>query len=125
MGFTEAVRSVLMKYVTFEGRARRSEYWWWVLFLVIVYAVTVALDAALGSAAFTAVAALALFLPTLAVGARRLHDVGMSGWWLLLDLVPFGALVLLVFALQDSRPGTNRFGPSPKDPPAVTSSWGA
>lgn len=58
---------------------------------------------------------LALFIPSLAVAVRRLHDIGRSGWWLLIGLIPLvGAFVLLVFAVQDSQPGSNAYGPNPK-----------
>lgn len=122
MSFTAAVRSVLSKYVDFSGRARRSEYWWFALFSVLVGIVTFALDAALGtdfegssSGLITVIANLALFLPSLAVAVRRLHDTDRSGWWLLIALIPIiGAIVLLVFFVQDGTAGQNRFGPSPK-----------
>ncbi|MDN5934039.1 MAG: DUF805 domain-containing protein [Pseudonocardia sp.] len=116
------MRTVLSKYATFSGRARRSEYWWWYLFFVLVLTGTTAMDAAIGSEPLpgstsgwvTTLAALALMLPHLAVGARRLHDIGRSGWWLLLVLVPVvGVVALLVMAVLDSRPD-NRYGPSPK-----------
>lgn len=124
MSFTTAIRSVFSQYVGFGGRARRAEYWWFVLFSVIVSIVTWILDAALGtdfdgsvtsSGLFRLIANLALALPTLAVGVRRLHDTDRSGWWLLIALIPLiGAIVLLVFFVQDGTPGPNRFGPSPK-----------
>jgi uncharacterized membrane protein YhaH (DUF805 family) len=59
---------------------------------------------------------LASFIPSIALGVRRLHDIGYSGWWLLIGFVPFvGGILLLVFALMDSQPGTNRYGPNPKE----------
>jgi uncharacterized membrane protein YhaH (DUF805 family) len=124
MSFTAAVRSVLSKYVEFGGRARRAEYWWFVLFSVLVGIVTSILDIALGtdfegsvtsSGLFSLIANLALFLPSLAVAVRRLHDLDRSGWWILIGLIPLiGVIVLLVFFVQDGTPGPNRFGPSPK-----------
>lgn len=126
MSFTAAVRSVLSQYVQFGGRARRSEYWWFVLFSILVGIVAAILDVALGtdssSSAWSAglvgtLVNLALLLPSLAVGVRRLHDTNRSGWWLLIALIPLvGAIVLIVFFVQDSTPGPNRFGPSPKEP---------
>jgi len=116
MSFADAVRSVLTKYVTFTGRARRSEFWWFGLFALIVYVVAAIIDAAAGISVFTIIVALALFLPSLAVTVRRLHDTGRSGWWILIGLIPLvGGLVLLVFECQDSQPGSNNYGPSPKD----------
>jgi uncharacterized membrane protein YhaH (DUF805 family) len=128
MSFGTAVRTVLSKYATFSGRARRSEYWWWYLFFVLVLTATTAIDAGIGSEPLpgstsgwvTTLAALALMLPHVAVGARRLHDIGRSGWWLLLVLVPVvGVVALLVMAVLDSRPD-NSYGPSPKAAPATT-----
>ncbi len=132
MSPVQAVRTVLRKYAVFSGRARRSEYWWFVLFNVIVSVVAVALDAVLfgtgeatstsSAAAFTAnpgpvsiVVGLALLLPGLGVAVRRLHDTNRRGWWLLLGLVPLvGPIVLIVFYALDSTAGDNRFGPNPK-----------
>jgi uncharacterized membrane protein YhaH (DUF805 family) len=124
MTFIAAVRSVLSQYVEFGGRARRAEYWWFVLFTVLVGVVTSILDLALGtefegsiasSGLFSLIANLALLLPSLAVAVRRLHDTDRSGWWILIALIPLiGAIVLLVFFVQDGTPGPNRFGPSPK-----------
>jgi uncharacterized membrane protein YhaH (DUF805 family) len=124
MSFTAAVRSVLSQYAGFDGRARRAEYWWYFLFLFLVGIVTSVLDIALGTEFDVAVGAnglvslianLALLLPSLAVAVRRLHDTDRSGWWILIGLFPLvGAIVLLVFFVQDGTPGANRFGPSPK-----------
>jgi uncharacterized membrane protein YhaH (DUF805 family) len=115
MSFADAVRSVLSKYVTFSGRARRSEFWWFALFSIIVSIVGAAIDAIIGSSIVGFLLALALLLPSLAVTVRRLHDTGRSGWWILIALVPLiGAIVLLVFECQDSQPGTNSYGASPK-----------
>jgi uncharacterized membrane protein YhaH (DUF805 family) len=124
MSFVTAVRSVLSKYVEFGGRARRAEYWWFVLFSILVGIVASILDMALGmdfegsvmsGGLFNLIANLALLLPSLAVAVRRLHDTDRSGWWILIVLIPLiGAIVLLVFFVQDGTPGPNRFGPSPK-----------
>ena len=115
MGMGEAVSSVLSKYATFSGRARRSEYWWFYLAFILVYVVAAIIDTVGGVPIATPIVFVAALIPTLAVGVRRLHDVGQSGWWLLIGLIPMvGAIVLLVFACQDSQPGPNRWGPSPK-----------
>jgi len=118
MGFGDAVRSVLTQYATFSGRARRAEYWWFVLASFFAALAARLIDVAIGVSLLQWVVTLGLLLPTLAVGVRRLHDTGRSGWWMLLALVPFGGIVVLVFACLDSQPGTNRFGPSPKYPSA-------
>ncbi|HST49278.1 DUF805 domain-containing protein [Jatrophihabitans sp.] len=129
MSFADAVRSVLSKYVVFSGRARRSEFWWFALFAGILYIVAGIIDAALGNQVLGLLVGLALLLPSLAVTVRRLHDTGRSGWWILIGLVPFlGAIVLLVFEVQDSQPGTNDYGPSPKAvgaDPAYPASYGS
>ncbi|MFI6254892.1 DUF805 domain-containing protein [Micromonospora zamorensis] len=122
MSFIAAVKSVFSQYVGFTGRARRSEYWWFVLFTVIVSIVAAILDSALGltfengtTGFIGLVVNLALLLPTLAVAVRRLHDTDRTGWWVLIGLVPLvGAIVLIVFFVSDSTHGANRFGPSPK-----------
>jgi uncharacterized membrane protein YhaH (DUF805 family) len=115
MALPDAVRSVLTQYATFTGRARRSEYWWFALAYAVTYFVAALIDGALGTTLFTVVVGLALLVPSLAVAVRRLHDIGKSGWWLLIGLVPLvGSIIVLVFACQDSQPGTNQYGPSPK-----------
>ena len=114
LAFPDAVKSVLNQYANFSGRARRSEYWWFVLFYALVYVVAAIIDGILGVPILTLIVALGLLVPALAVSVRRLHDTDRSGWWLLLNLVPFGGIVVLVFSCLDSQPGPNRFGPSPK-----------
>jgi uncharacterized membrane protein YhaH (DUF805 family) len=120
MSFQDAVRTCLQKYVTFSGRARRSELWFFVLFTFIVSIVASIIDAIIGTRSSNgtglvqSLASLALLLPGLAVGARRLHDTSRSAWWLLIGLIPIvGAIVLIVFYVQDSH-GENQYGPSPK-----------
>jgi uncharacterized membrane protein YhaH (DUF805 family) len=112
----------LKKYAVFSGRSRRKEYWFFVLFNVLASIVLAAVDGATGSlnpetgmGTLGTIYALAVLLPSLAVSVRRLHDTGRSGWWLLIGLVPvIGAIVLLVFMVQDSKPGENQFGANPK-----------
>ena len=116
MGFGDAVKSALGQYAGFSGRARRSEYWWFYLFAVLVYAVAAGIDAVIGVTAVIIIATLGLIIPTLAVTVRRLHDTSRSGWWILIGFVPLiGAIVLFVFEVLDSTPGTNEYGPSPKE----------
>lgn len=161
MSFSAAIRSALTQYVTFSGRAMRSEYWWFYLFTILVGFAAGVVDGVLSTAVNNEIGVvglllnLALLLPTLAVTARRLHDTGRSGWWMLLPMVPaffmvvslvatigvalgspagaepwqliavtaiFGlftlaaGITLLVFLCQDSNPGPNKYGPSPKEP---------
>ena len=123
MSLQDAVRICLQqKYADFNGRARRSEFWFFILFTAIVSAVGSALDAIFGirggqyggTGPIQGVLQLALLVPTLAVGARRLHDTGRSGWWQLIGLIPVvGWIILIVFFVQDSRPA-NQHGPNPK-----------
>ncbi len=106
---------VLKRYADFEGRARRKEYWFFTLFNIIVSLVLMAIDAITGLGVLYLVYVLAVLVPSLAVGARRLHDTGRSGWWQLIALIPaIGALVLIVFFVLDSDPGDNAHGPNPK-----------
>ena len=118
MGFGEAVQSVFSKYATFSGRARRSEYWYFVLLQVIVTAVLNGLYSATGSVAFPVILVLfdlALLVPSLAVCWRRLHDIGRSGAYYFFVLIPLvGWILLLVWMCQDSQPGANQYGPNPK-----------
>jgi uncharacterized membrane protein YhaH (DUF805 family) len=114
VSFTEAIRVCLNKYVTFTGRARRSEFWFWALFSVCVGVVAGVIDAIIGTKMVTWIVSLGLLLPGIAVTIRRLHDTSRSGWFYLLGLVPFGGFVVLYFALQDSTPVDNAYGPSPK-----------
>lgn len=129
MNFSQAVRSVYSNYVNFSGRAPRSEYWWFALFSFIAAVVIMIVESALGlgqgsmrsghgefSASFNGgilsiLWALGNFLPSLAVGVRRLHDTDRSGWWLLIAFIPLiGAIVLLVFFCTRGTPDPNRFG---------------
>jgi uncharacterized membrane protein YhaH (DUF805 family) len=115
----DAIRICLQRrYADFHGRARRSEYWFFILFTAIgglIDAILGFRGAPYGSTGpIQGILQLALLVPTLAVGARRLHDTSRSGWWLLIGLVPVvGWIILLVFFVQDSHPA-NQHGPNPK-----------
>ena len=140
MDFMTAVRTCFSKYVTFAGRARRSEFWFFVLFTFVVGLVASFIDFVLGTDDFNndtglvnTLSGLALFLPSIAVAARRLHDIGRSGWWQLVGLVSIPVIVvvpllgllvalasiilLLVWFCVDSGPD-NQYGPHPKTGPA-------
>ena len=107
---------VLKQYAVFTGRSRRTEYWMFVLFSIIVSAILGAIDRVLFERGILGIIySLAVFLPALGVSIRRLHDTDRSGWWVLIGLIPLiGFIVLLVFMVQEGQPGANRFGPSPK-----------
>ncbi|MBY6202619.1 DUF805 domain-containing protein [Maritalea mobilis] len=122
MDFMTAVKTVLGKYATFSGRAQRSEFWWFYLFSLIVSAVLQMVDRALFGTLvggqdvgiLAPLFSLAILLPGLAVGARRLHDTDRSGWWLLIALIPIvGFLVLLYFFVQRGTAGPNQHGADP------------
>ncbi|MBR6561299.1 MAG: DUF805 domain-containing protein [Alistipes sp.] len=106
----------MKQYVDFSGRARRKEYWMFALMNAIIAAALIIIDAGLGDEVLQSVYSLVVFLPSLAVGVRRMHDIGKSGWWLLIGLIPLiGSIWLIVLACQDSEPGANRWGANPKE----------
>jgi uncharacterized membrane protein YhaH (DUF805 family) len=119
--FGEAVKSGFDNYANFNGRASRPAFWWWFLFGILVGVGANILDAIFGSyPVFTGIAGLALLLPDLAVGVRRLHDTGRTGWWLLIGLIPLiGFIVLLIFYLQEGDQGENEYGAPPADKAAA------
>ena len=119
---------VMNQYADFSGRARRKEYWMYTLiYCLVVYSIYFTGIWLMASTSFlmvlmaiVTILGLVHFIPSLAVTVRRLHDTGKSGWWLLIAFIPFiGAIVLLVFLVQDSHPGTNEWGPNPKDPDSI------
>jgi len=111
---------VLKKYAEFTGRARRTEFW---MFLLISFGISIALNVLEmivgGPGILGMLYGLAVIVPSLAVGARRLHDTNRSGWWQLIGLVPIvGLIVLIVFCAQEGNKGANPFGADPKAAPA-------
>ncbi|WP_242220134.1 DUF805 domain-containing protein [Bacillus cereus group sp. BfR-BA-01380] len=108
--------NVLKNYVGFRGRARRKEYWTFTLINYIIFFVFGMLGKTVDILnALVGLYMLAILLPGLAVGARRLHDTGKSGWWQLLCFIPIiGGIVLIVFCCQDSQEGDNKYGSNPK-----------
>ena len=118
MTFQEAVRTCLNKYKEFGGRARRPEYWWFLLFTWLGAALTRVLDRLLFGpdvGVLGAIWGLALLIPMIAVGVRRLHDLDKSGWWLLIGLVPIvGTIALIVWFVRPGTNGANQFGPEPR-----------
>ena len=127
MSFGQAVSSFFSNYANFQGRTQRSGYWWVALFLVLVSFVLWFVDLQLfaglwpqdlldqGSGPISIVFGLAIIVPVIALGVRRLHDTNRSGWWVLLGFIPLiGSIVLFVFYVLDSTPGDNQYGPNPK-----------
>ena len=137
MSFMESIQTCISKYATFSGRAQRSEFWWFMLFLLIAQIVLGLIDSMIFpptevmnmassmqdgmSFSFsyqpqpiTAIFLLAMLLPNIGVGVRRLHDTGRSGWWLLIGLIPLiGLIVLIVFFASAGNNGDNEYGPDP------------
>ena len=111
MSFVDAIKSGFANYVNFSDRACRSEYWFWVLFVVLGSLVAMIIDWAIGMRLFDSIFGLATILPSVAVAARRLHDIDRTGWWLLIDFIPIiGWIVLLVWFCTRGTEGSNRFG---------------
>lgn len=111
------------KYADFSGRARRAEYWWFALLSNVLIIGLIVVGAIVGQASSIVgtillilgfIVALAMLVPSLAAGVRRLHDTGKTGWLMLLSFIPFGSLVLLYFMVIDGDQGSNEHGPSPK-----------
>ena len=116
--FVEALK----KYADFSGRSRRMEYWYFALFVIIISIVLSIIDLLIGTyhrttgaGLLSSIFSLAILIPSIAATVRRLHDIDRTGWWVLIGLVPLiGWIVLLIFHVQDSTPGTNRYGSNPK-----------
>lgn len=114
---------VLKKYTVFDGRAHRTEFWMFTLVNIIVSVVLSIVDAVIGTGGdygglLSGVYGLAVLIPSLAVGARRLHDTGRSGWWQLIALIPIvGGIILIVWFATKGKEGANEHGPNPWDGP--------
>ena len=109
MSFTESIKTCLQKYIDFNGRAARPEYWWFVLLTIVLSFIPV----------IGWLIRLVLLLPSLSVQVRRLHDMNRSAWWLLLLVPPIsiiGVFVLLIMSIFPGTPGPNRYGPNPLQP---------
>lgn len=118
MNFQDAIKSGFANYANFSGRAVRSEFWYWVLFCFIVGIATLILDGAFfpnnDLSPLNTVFNLGTLLPSLAVGARRLHDIDRTGWWQLVGFTVIGVILLIYWYCQPGQPGENRFGgPAP------------
>ncbi|MFZ4541143.1 MAG: DUF805 domain-containing protein [Rickettsiales bacterium] len=125
MNLLDAVKTCFNKYATVSGRAARSEFWFWVLFVFlgslilgiidgILFGVVDAAGQSKGSGPLGLVFSLATLIPYICVGARRMHDVNRSGWWILINLIPIiGWIVFIVWAATKGTTGDNRYGPDP------------
>lgn len=109
MTFIDSIKTCFMKYADFGGRAPRSEYWFWLLFVAIASAVLAAIHPRLSNAI-----SIATLLPSFAVAARRLHDIDRSGWWQLIAFIPIiGWIIMIVWCAAPGTSGANRFGDDP------------
>ena len=132
--FSAAVEMGIRRYRDFQGRSTRAEYWWFTLFCVIGIVLTGIIDSAAGTETqsssaigwyfstlvpgfFGGIWALATLIPSLAVGARRLHDINRSAWWLLLEFTIIGAIPLIIWAIQQGDKGDNEYGADPRQAP--------
>jgi uncharacterized membrane protein YhaH (DUF805 family) len=116
MNFGEAIKSGFTHYVTFSGRACRSEFWYWTLFAILITIGSGIIDQALiesETGLVQPLTGLILFLPGLAVSIRRLHDIDRTGWWFLIAFTIVGLILLIVWACFKGTAGPNRFGPDP------------
>jgi uncharacterized membrane protein YhaH (DUF805 family) len=122
MTFVDAVRICFAKYVDPKGRAGRAEYWWFVLFDLIVSFIVGIIDVIIGSPILGYLVSLAFLLPAIMVSIRRLHDTNRTGWWLLIGLIPvIGWIILIVYYVQQGTPGPNQYGNAPET--AVAASY--
>lgn len=140
MTFGNAIKTCFSKYVTFSGRASRSEFWWWVLFTFVTSIGLSIVDSMLfgtvtsGDGSFSAstntpilsgIFSLAVLLPGISVIVRRLHDTDRTGWWYWIGLIPLiGFIVLIVFWATEGTRGQNRFGDDPLNPGSGTAGYG-
>ena len=117
MDFGQAIAAGFKNYVNFSGRASRSEFWYWVLFIVIVSIAASLLDLAIFSTSewgpLNSVWALVTLLPAISISVRRLHDIDRTGWWVLLNFTIIGIILLIVWACFKGTKGPNRFGHDP------------
>ncbi len=111
MNFGDAIKLGFSNYVNFTDRACRSEYWYWILFVFIGFVVAEIIDTVIGRPIFYTLFTLAVLIPNIAIGVRRLHDLDRSGWWLLLSFIPLvGAIILIIWFCSKGTDGPNRFG---------------
>jgi len=114
MGFGQAISAGFSNYVNFSGRASRSEYWYWILFIFIADIVAGIIDSVLGIQIVTGLFGLVTIIPNIAIAIRRLHDLDRTGWWILLGFIPLiGWIILLIWYVTKGTDGPNRFGPDP------------
>ena len=123
VSFPDAIRLGFQHYFDFRSRSTRAEYWWWVLFIVLGDVILTAVDmmtgtynVQTGNGLLSGVFGLAILIPALALGARRLHDINKSGWWQLILVYYLPMIILLWWAAKPSDEGTNKHGPAQRHP---------
>ena len=126
VSFPDSIRLGFQHYFDFRSRSTRAEYWWWFLFTVLANLILTVVDMMTGtynvrsnSGLLSGAFGLAVLIPGLALGTRRLHDIGKSGWWQLMwfgSLLLVPAIVLIVWAIKPSDEGTSKHGPAPRHP---------
>ena len=112
MNFTESIQTCYKKFFDFSGRASKSEYWWFQLYQIIIYALSLIFQSDL--ALLFSIVVIANLLPIYAAAVRRIHDSNKSGWFVLLSFIPIIGLYVFVLLVQDGSKGKNRFGAKPK-----------
>ena len=101
----------LKRYADFTGRATRKQFWMYVLFYVLIYIAVLLVTAAIGMEVLVSLYVLGMLIPTLAIGARRMHDINRTGWWQLLLIIPLlGSIIMIIFWVQPTVHEGNRFG---------------
>lgn len=116
LSFGEAVKlAITTNYCNFNGRSSRSEYWWFALALFILsFVINLIFGQGTTGTIISGVVNLALLLPSLGIGVRRMHDINKSGWWILINLIPIvGWIIFIVWAVKESDPTPNQYGPVP------------
>jgi len=114
MTFGESIATCFKKYATVEGRASRSEYWWFLLFSMLIQVAA----RIVGGELAAGVVALVMLLPGVGVGGRRLHDIGRSAWWLLIGFLPLIGLIVLIYWFVQPSGGANKYGEGAAAPAA-------
>ena len=116
MTFQKSVETCFKKYFVFNGRAKRSEFWWFALFCFLASMVTAIVDVVVFGYTWeqygpmNTIFQLGVFIPSIAVGARRLHDINKSGWWQLIYLTIIGIILLIVWFASEGKNKKNKFG---------------
>lgn len=112
MNFGQSIPYCLSNYTNFEGRGSRPEYWWFVLFVYLLQFIGVVWDSVTGFPLMFWIIYIAFFIPSLSAGARRLHDIGKSGWWQLLIITIIGVIPLLIWLATEGKKENNSYGRS-------------